>query len=310
MLVNAGNISNKGIEVQLKAAIVQNDNGFNWNMIINWSKDKSKINELYTDPATKQSLLSYNIGSQWSTYVQARPGQDWGVIYGTGMLRRTSDGAVIVDASGIPMTQANMKLGSVNPDWLAGISNEFTYKNFSLGFLVDFRKGGDIFSVSQMFGAYSGVLGITAEGEARRDGLVIGKDYLANQKVVKIVTKDATNIQNSTFAPNDIKANAQDFFESFYTNRELSVYDGSFIKLREFHVSYTLPKKLFSGKNILKSGMVSLVGSNLAILYRDKSNVTGIDPETTVNSGNGGVGLESTGYPPSRSYGIKLSFTF
>jgi TonB-linked SusC/RagA family outer membrane protein len=309
-LVNAGEINNKGIEVQLRGSIIQKKGGFNWDITVNWAKDKSKIVELYTDPVTKQALTSYNIGSQWSTYVQARPGESWGVIYGTGMVRRTSDNAIIVGANGMPKTQKNMILGDVTPDWLGGVTNEFRYKNFNLGFLIDIRKGGDIFSVSQMFGAYSGLLEFTANGEIRRDGMVVGKDFLADQKVVKIVTQDATDIQKSTFADNDVKVLAQDFFESFYSNRELAVYDGSYVKLREFHLSYELPKSLFGSSNLIKTGIVSLVGSNLAILWRHKSNISGLDPETTVGSDNGGVGLESTSYPPSRSYGVKLSFTF
>ncbi|MEK7718635.1 MAG: SusC/RagA family TonB-linked outer membrane protein [Bacteroidota bacterium] len=309
-LVNAGEINNKGIEVQLRAGIIQKQKGFNWDMTINWAKDKSKIVELYTDPVTGQKLTSYEIGRQWSTYVQARPGESWGVIYGTGMVRRASDNAIIVGTNGMPKTKKNMVIGDVTPNWIGGINNEFRYKSFNLGFLLDLRMGGDIFSVSQMFGAYSGLLGFTADGEIRRDGMVIGKDFLANQKVVKLVTEDKTDIQKSTFADNDVKVLAQDFFESFYGNRELGVYKGSYIKLREFHISYELPKSLFGSSNIIKSGVVSLVGSNLAILWRDKSNISGIDPETTVNSGNGGVGLESTSYPPSRSYGFKLNFTF
>jgi TonB-linked SusC/RagA family outer membrane protein len=310
MLINAGEINNKGIELQLRGNVVSNSSGFNWDIIVNWSKDQSKIIDLYTDPVTNQPLASYNIGSQWSTYVQARPGEPWGVIVGRGMVRRESDNAVIVNSNGFPRTQANMIIGNVNPDWLAGVRNEFSYKAISFGFLVDFRKGGDIFSVSQMFGAYSGLLDFTARNEIRRDGLVIGKDFLEDEKVVKIVTLDGTDVQNSTFADNDVVIAAQDFFESFYSNRELSVYDGSFIKLREFHLAYTLPSNLFTGANLIKSGTISVVGSNLAILWRHKSNITGVDPETTVTSDNNGVGLESTSYPPSRSMGLKLSLTF
>jgi TonB-linked SusC/RagA family outer membrane protein len=308
-LVNAGKISNKGIEVQLRASILRNENGFNWDMTINWSKDKSKIIDLYTDPVTGQKLTSYTLGSQWSTNVVAAPGQPWGVIMGTGMLRN-ADGAVIVDAGGIPMTKANMTLGNVAPDWTGGISNEFRYKNFSLGFLIDFRKGGDFFSVSQMFGAYSGVLAFTAESDFRENGLILGKDFLGGTNFVKVVTKNATDVTKSTFAPNDIKANAQDFYESYYSNRELSIIDGSYIKFRELHFSYNMPKKLFMKKNFIKSGVISIVGSNLATLWLAKNNLAKIDPETSVNNGNGGVGLETTSYPPSRSYGIKLSFTF
>ncbi len=308
MLINAGEINNKGIEVQFRAAAFSSTDGFNWDITVNWSRDKSKIIDLYTDPVTNQPLASYNIGSQWSTYVQARPNEPWGVIVGRGMVRRESDNAIIVNSAGFPRTAANMILGNVNPDWLAGIRNDFSYKALSLGFMIDVRKGGDIFSVSQMFGAYSGLLEFTADKEFRRDGLVLGKDFLEDEKVVKVVS-EAPDLQESEFAENDLVVGAQDFFESYYSNRELSVYDGSYVKLREAYLSYRLPQAIFGG-NIIKSGTVSLVGSNLAILWRHKSNISGLDPETSVTSGNDGVGLESTSYPPSRSMGVKLSFTF
>ncbi|MBN2666234.1 MAG: SusC/RagA family TonB-linked outer membrane protein [Bacteroidales bacterium] len=308
MLINAGEINNKGIEVQFRANAFSSTDGFNWDITVNWSKDQSKIIDLYTDPVTNQPLASYNIGSQWSTYVQARPDEPWGVIVGRGMVRRESDNAIIVNSAGFPRTATNMILGNVNPDWLAGIRNDFSYKAISLGFMIDVRKGGDIFSVSQMFGAYSGLLEFTAKDEIRRDGLVLGKDFLEDEKVVKVVAA-AEDLQDSEFAENDLVIGAQDFFESYYSNRELSVYDGSYVKLREAYLSYRLPQTMFGG-NIIKSGTVSLVGSNLAILWRHKSNISGLDPETSVNSGNSGVGLESTSYPPSRSMGVKLSFTF
>ncbi len=310
MLINAGEISNKGIEVQLRGDIINRSNGFNWNITLNWSKDQSKIIDLYTDPVTNQPLASYNIGSQWSTYVQARPGEPWGVIVGKGMVRRESDNAIIVDAGGMPRLQSNLILGNVNPDWLAGIRNDFSYKGLSFGFMIDLRKGGDIFSISHMFGTYSGLTEFTAEGEFRRDGLVLGKDFMKDEKFVKITEQDPDDIQNSQFAENDIVVGAQDFFESYYSNRELSVIDGSFVKLREAYLTYSLPQSLFSTTNMIKSGSVSLVGSNLAILWRHKNNISGLDPESTVSAENSGVGLETTSFPPTRSMGIRLSFTF
>lgn len=309
MLVNAGNFNNKGIEVQLTGTPVRTRD-FEWNITLNWAKDKSRINELYTDPNTGEELASYEIGNQWSTFVQARPGAPWGEIYGTGMLRRESDNAIIVNDAGRPRTQTNMKLGNVTPDWLGGLRNDFTYKNFGFGFLLDMRKGGDIFSVSNMFGAYSGILEFTARDDFRENGLILGRDFLTDQKFVKITQLDGNNIQNSEFADNDIVTGAQDFFESYYSNRELSVYDGSYLKLREAYLSYQLPKKIFSESGFLKGGTVSLVGTNLAILWLHKSNMAGLDPENTVTAENNGVGLETTSYPPSRSIGIKLNLKF
>ena len=309
-LVNAGEINNKGVEVQLRGSVLKSANSLNWDIMLNWARDVSEIVELYTDPVTGQELESYQIGSQWSTFVQARPGDPWGVIYGTGMQRRKSDGAVIVGTNGRPLVEANMKLGEVSPDWIGGIRNEFTYKNLSLGFLIDIRKGGDIFSVSQMFGSYGGQLAFTAEGDVRENGVILGQNYMKDEKFVKIVNQNADDIQQSEFAENDLVTSAQAFFQSFYSNRELSIYDGSYGKLREAHISYNLPRNLFGAESFVKGGTVALVGNNLAILWRHKSNISGLDPENSVGSGNGGVGLETTSYPPSRSFGIKLNLKF
>ena len=310
MLVNAGEINNKGIEVQLRGTAIQNNDGFKWDIFLNWAKDKSEVVELYTDPVTGQALASYQLGAEWSTQTQARPGEAWGVIWGNGMLHRTSDGAVIVGSNGLPTAQSNKELGNVTPDWIGGLRNEFTYKNFALGFLLDMRVGGDIFSVSQMFGAYAGQLAITAEGDLRENGVILGQNYMTDTKFVKITNKDATDIQKSEFAENDITVAAQDFFESFYSNRELSIYDGSYLKLREMHFTYTLPTNLFSSTSLVKGASVALVGNNVAILWTHKTNITGLDPENATGSGNGSVGLESTSYPPTRSIGIKLGLKF
>ncbi len=294
----------------VRGSVLKSNSGLNWDIILNWAKDVGEIIELYTDPVTDQKLESYNIGNQWSTYVQARPDMPWGVIYGTGMLRRESDGAVIVDEDGIPMTKANIKLGEVTPDWIGGIRNEFSYKNLSFGFLIDIRKGGDVFSVSHMFGAYSGMLEFTALDDFRENGIVLGKDFLKDEKFVKVVTENQSDIQQSEFAENDIVTGAQDFFESYYMNRELSVFDGSYGKLREAHITYTLPQNLFSATSFVKGGSVSLIGTNLAILWRHKSNLSGLDPENTTGTGNASVGLESTSFPPTRSFGVKLNLKF
>ena len=309
MLVNAGNFNNKGIELQLTGTPVRT-NDFEWNITLNWAKDKSKINELYTDPNTGEELTSYQIGAEWSTFVQARPGAPWGEIYGTGMLRRKSDNAIIVNAGGRPRTKTNMKLGNVTPDWLGGLRNDFTYKSIGFGFLLDMRKGGDIFSVSNMFGAYSGLLEFTALDDFRENGLILGQDFLTDEKFVKVTQLNSEDIQKSEFAENDIVTGAQDFFESYYGNRELSVYDGSYLKLREAYLSYQLPKNLFSQSGFVKGGTISLVGTNLATLWLHKSNMSGLDPENTVTADNNGVGLETTSYPPSRSIGIKLNLKF
>jgi TonB-linked SusC/RagA family outer membrane protein len=315
MLINAGEISNKGLEIQLRAKVIEQKD-LQWNLSLNWSRDVSKIIELYTDPSTGQSLEQFQIGAEWSTYVYARPGESWGTIYGAGMYEqrvkdangnialdangneKTVPGVYVVAANGTPRLETK-KLGSVAPDWLAGLNSELTYKDFTFGLLFDYRHGGDIFSVSTMWGAYSGVLDFTAEGDIRERAIIVGVDVL---KDMKFVNEDGSAVTATT--------NAHDFFNSFYLNRQLSVFDGTYLKLRETYLTYTFPKSLLQNQPYIKGGHLSLIANNVAILYLHGSNRAHFDPETAKSSDNAGVGLEVGAYQPTRSMGIKLGLTF
>ncbi|WP_293714907.1 SusC/RagA family TonB-linked outer membrane protein [uncultured Parabacteroides sp.] len=298
MLINAGKLRNKGWELQLTGTVIR-EKDWDWTLTVNWSKDKSKIEELYTDPVTGQSLTQYTIGSEWSTYLYAKPGESWGSLYGTGMIKNEK-GEYIVGANGLPKTES-MKIGSVSPDWLAGFRSELRWKDLTFGFLLDFRKGGDVFSVSQMWGSYTGLLDYTAEGDVREKPIVVGKDVLADMGT--FVKEDGT--------PNDLTTDAKSFFYSYYlSNRQLNVFEGSYLKLREVHLTYTFPKELMKKTRYIKGANVSLIGNNLAILWLHSSNKAHIDPESSTRSDNNGVGLESGSYMPSRSMGIKVGLTF
>ncbi|MDH6356812.1 SusC/RagA family TonB-linked outer membrane protein [Parabacteroides sp. PF5-9] len=298
MVINAGEISNKGLEVQLTADIFKNPKGFNWTATLNWSKDKSKIIELYTDPVTGQSLEAYRFyfnGFNASTY--AMKGETWGSIVGTGYTYN-DDGSILVK-DGMPVAKSSQVVGDVTPDWLAGLHNEFTYKEWTVGFLLDFRKGGDIYSLSQGFGSYTGIYDYTAAGDIRENGVIVGKNVLTDK-----VFKDADgNI-------NDVVVNAEDFFGNYYSIVEMAVMDGSYLKLREAYITYTFPKSLLAKTKYISGARVSLIGTNLALLWTHKSNLINLDPESTRASGNDGVGMESNSYPPSRSIGLKVGLTF
>ena len=296
MKVNAGEINNKGIEIQLTATPVRTNN-FNWDITLNWSKDQSKIISLYTDEATGQNITTYNIGSSWSVYTQARVGEPWGAIYGTGSVT-DDNGNIIVGANGRAKRESRV-LGNVNPDWIAGLNMDFSWKNLSFGFLLDFRKGGDVFSVSQMFGTYTGIYEYTAANGVRENGVVFGKDILTDRTFVKA---DGT--------VNDIVVAPTSAFADFYSNRSFCVFDGSYLKLKDLYITYTIPASRFTKSSLVKAFNVSLVGSNVAILWLHESNIARVDPESSLTSGNDGVGLESNAYMPTRSIGLKVGITF
>ncbi len=283
MLINAGEIENRGAEVSLNGKILQSSNGLNWGVTVNWAKNKNKVNKLFGD------LQSYNLGPNVNVQVEAVPGKSWGEMFGGGYLRDAA-GNIIVDAKGLPQPATNVDLGNVSPSWTGGINNEFSYRHFYLSFLVDFRWGGDMFSFTAWHDRITGVLQETVDGNVRKDGMII-----------KGVTQDGK--------PNTQRVNAYDYFHGDYNWSivEPAVFKSTYIKLREVVFGYSIPVK---NTKVIKSANVSLVGRNLLLLYTDKSNTAHIDPETGVGSTNSGVGIEVFQIPPARSLGVKLQVSF
>jgi hypothetical protein len=87
---------------------------------------------------------------------------------------------------------------------------------------------------------------------------------------------------------------------------EFVIFDASYVKLRELALGYSFPAKLL-GRTPVKSAKVSLVGRNLAILYRKTPR--GIDPEATSTAGNG-QGIERGSLPPNAIYGFNVNLSF
>lgn len=292
MLINAGEIENKGIELQLNGDIIQSNNGFNWNMTINWAKNNNTVNELYTNPITGDKVESYQISSSWNgVTIEARPGKPFGVIRANGFLR-DANGNKVIGSNGLPIAaDTPIEVGNITPKWTGGIMNTFSYKGLSLSVLIDGRYGGDIFSVSDWFGAYAGLTEETAANGIREHGLV-----------VKGVKEDGT--------PNDIVVSADSYFGGYWGLEENSIIDATYIKLREVVLTYNLPKSLISKVGFVQSASISFVGRNLAILYTDPSNDLKIDPETGFGVTNTGLGLEQFQLPTARNLGFKLNLNF
>ncbi len=302
LLINAGEIQNSGVELHLGGTVVEsNQNGFSWDVDLNWAKNSNKVNKLYTDPVTQQTLANYPITSAWGVNISAIPGESFGVIKGYAY-ERNANGDVVVNSAGMPNMKAQQEIGNITPSWIGGMTNTFSYKDFSLGFLIDVRKGGDFFSVTDMFSSYTGVLAHTAVGNIRENGVIVGQDVLTDFNVVK-----------ADGSPNDIRVSADQFFQEIAFaggGTEYSIIDGSYVKLRRVNVTYKIPNTITSRYSWLKGAGVSLFANNLALLYTDKSNKAGIDPETGFGVGNDGLGVEQYQIPSNRSIGLKLNVAF
>ena len=147
-VLNAGEITNKGIEIVLTANPVKLSNGFSWDMGINFSRNRNKV------IALAESLTTYTLTTQRGMTSEARVGEAYGTYYGKGWLR---EGGQIVYKDGLPqVAPGTIKLGNIQPDWTGGVSNTFTYKGISLSALVDVRMGGDIFDEGTATGRWTG----------------------------------------------------------------------------------------------------------------------------------------------------------
>jgi TonB-linked SusC/RagA family outer membrane protein len=329
--INAGNLQNMGVELQMTATPVQTSD-FSWDITFNWSKNKNKVVELYGD---MKYLNLYNLS--WNAYVYAFPGKDYGTIFGYAIVRENAKPVYYDDAktqlayyeySGRPIVTTTGRyirsgqrtpLGNIYPDWFGGVTNSMTYKKLNLSFLVDFKKGGDIFSVTHMFGMYTGVLAPTAvtndNGKNIRDALADGGGVLIKDAVYgkvnaadgSIILLDKTGAVSTTPVLKSTYADANTWGYDFYGKNELSVFDGSFVKLREVSLGYSFDKIAFLNKIGIKDLNISMVGRNLWIIHK---NIPDIDPEVSQSAGNTSVGAETNAIPSTRSYGFNIRINF
>ncbi len=297
-LLNAGKIKNSGIEIQLTATPVKLDK-FSWDIGVNWAKNNNKVVALDGGLTTYQLNNSYNALTQATSSsnfrglsVEARVGQPYGTFFGKGFLR-APDGQIVYDSQGYPMIDpVSRVLGSFTPDWIGGISNTFTYKGFSLSTLIDMKQGGDIFSQSINIGRYTGVLKETTFG--REDGVV-------GQGVVNIGTSAAPE-----YVPNEKRISSEEYHHKYYllTNNENTIFDASYIKLREVKLTYMISGKVFN-KLPFRDIAISVVARNLALL---KSNLPHIDPETSYYNDGNLQGIENGQIPTTKTMGFNISF--
>ncbi len=280
-VLNAGEIENKGVELILRATPVRMENGFRWDMTVNWAKNDSKVVKLYGD------LQTLVLGTK-RVSIEARPGRPYGVIMSRGPLR-DDQGRIMLSSSGLPQRDPILQdYGPYSPDWSGGIQNRFSYGPWDLSVLVDGQHGGHIFSVSEGYGTYAGVLARTLKGRenSETDPGIVVKGVLPDGSI----NGDGVN---------DVSVTAQDYYHN--TNAYWMIDDAGFLKLREVRLGYRLPTSLMNRLGF-SSGDISLIGRNLLLRTRAEN----IDPETALDATNA-QGVETGQFPTARSYGFSLS---
>ncbi len=292
-ILNVGTISNKGVELALSFIPVRTSN-FEWGIGVNFAKNTNRVVDLI-DGVSSIRLQNF----PFSASIQAREGEPMGVIVGTDFTYDDA-GNKLVDGDGfyIP-TATTVPLGSVLADFTGGISTSITYKSLSLGLLFDYQSGGKLFSLSNMWGKYSGLLEETVANNIRENGTIVPGVYEEGTII---------NGEDVSGKPNASVVGAIDHFfaNQGYVIAAADLYDASFIKFREARLTWTLPGKWLKGSGVIRGASISLIGRNLAILYK---NIPNIDPEAALSSGNI-QGSEGGQLPTERSIGFNVTLNF
>ncbi|MCK5907649.1 MAG: hypothetical protein KAG37_08650, partial [Flavobacteriales bacterium] len=256
-----------------------------------WSNNKNEVLELNGE----QTELSLN--NFYKTESKAIVGEEMGTLWGRA--RSTDDnGNFLVDKNGqYILTDDQVQIGKINPDFIGGLRNTFNYKNITLSALIDFRVGGDIVSRSKIQGQRTGLLESTTDNNQRVDGYVAEGVYAPG--VTDASGADISGQKNETVLE------AKSFWKTTREFTDMGLIDGSFIKLREVTLGYNFSRETISRLH-LQGASLSLFARNVALLYTDKSNDVHIDPEVAAGTN----GYESFNLAPARTLGVKLNVNF
>ncbi len=281
MVTNGGAIHTNAHEITLTVNPIDRKNVY-WDFGFNFSKIDNYVDEL------AEGVESIMLGGFVTPQVRASIGDKFPVIYGTGYLRN-ENGDIVVDENGLPQAGAPQVIGKISPDFRLGFNTTLELFKFRLSAVFDWKQGG------QMYCGTMGVLdyyGVTQRSADLRNM----DEFLFELPAVK---------QNAdgTYSPNDIKIkgeNAYDYLDTLNQIDEASVYDNSFIKLREISLSYPVLDKKFLHIT------ANVFARNILIW----SELPGLDPEATLGNNNMAGAFERFSLPGSSSYGFGLTFKF
>ncbi|NER15159.1 SusC/RagA family TonB-linked outer membrane protein [Leptobacterium flavescens] len=281
---NIGEVQVQGVEIDLAAQIIRNDNGFNWSLNANFTADESTVNDIGQDA---ENIQIAGFGGGLGNYaVEGRP---FGVQLGTRIQRDANNNFVVNSTGSYIEEQGLFEIGDPNADWRLNVNNTLSYKGFSFNMSWAYRHGGDIYSntVSTLIGR----------------GLVEDTVDRLSTFVLPGVKQDGT--------PNDIQINNSDFFfgNVAFGPEELQVYDGSVLRLREVSLAYSVPRKLLE-KTPFGSLTLTVSGQNLWFKSFGVPDSTNFDTDALGLGVGNGLGFEFLNGPSARQYGMSLKATF
>jgi len=308
--INAGNVYNRGFELQLSGTPIQ-EKDFVWETGINMAHNKGTLDGL---PEGMNAIYPSD-----TSYGVAKPasfsGGHFMAISGTEWLR-TDDGLLILDKNGFPQesSSTSVEVGNRESKLTGGWNNTIFYKNLTFNMLWEFRIGGDVYNGTKYAMTVAGTSKFS--GDVRNEPLTIsGVTQVGEDSRGDPIYEATTN----TWYPDEVYSfggsyvTGYNIIKKYYTgayNYETAnwITNVNSLRLRSISVTYNLPKRILDKAKIIKRASVSASLGNILLF----TNYDG-DPEVAASSGGGGsstVGFDYLGVPATRSctFGVNLTF--
>ncbi len=286
---NAGELQTKGWEAMLRISPIKKQD-MSWDVSFNYTKNLTMTKRLAA------GVPNIILAGFVTPNARLEAGKPYGILYGS-VFRRNAAGELWLNASGLPvLAPDNAQIGDPNPDFLLGINNDFSYKGFNVSFLLDIRKGGDVFSRNIGDLRRSGAAAETAEFPRFNPDGSSTRPYVFQGVGPDGVTK------------NTVPVTANQYWGTLYAfgTGESYVFDASWFRLRELSISYKLPGSIFE-KSFVGGAEFGVMGRNL---FLHAKNFPHFDPENNVLGVSNAQGLEFNGLPSTRNIGVFVKFNF
>lgn len=293
--LNGAKTRNQGIEITLRGTPVKKEN-FSWDVIANFDATRGKV------LALPNSLPESYVSDTW-LYGNVRngvtPGYSTRSLTGLFYLRNNKGQLLINPASGLPIRSTTFIEGGFDrqPDFSIGITNTFNYKGFSLSFLLDIRKGGDILNATQSFLTNRGLSPMTTD---RLD-----------PRIVQGVLRDGKeNSDNPTVNNISIVPYYQNTYYTEMSEERFIEKDINWIRLKDVTLQYRLPASLLKKQGFIKNASIFFTGTDLFLI----TNYRGLDPVVNGNTaavgGSGSQGIDYGNFPIPKgmNFGVKVGF--
>jgi len=298
---NFGKVNNEGFEVLLNVSPVRSENGFNWDISANYTKNTTTLVSLQggLERTDLTGLGGFFVGAYDVDFV-GYPGQKLGLFEGPRILKDPQGRTVVNPANGLPQVDLDNPeiLGSFQPDFIAGLSNRIEFKGASLSFTFDWREGGKMYSYTKRLMSFVGNTTQSTYNDRN--------PFIEPNSVIQVGTAEAPEYVENTVPVS--MANISSYHGTGpYIDRNFLI-DRSYVKLRELVLGYSLPANLVNRIGF-RNLEINLVGRNLLLWTAQENNI--IDPELTTfgNDLSGEFGEWGAG-PTVRSYGISLRAGF